>query len=334
MEGWRGAAMSSLRILVVRLSSMGDVVHALPAAASLKHSHSGSELWWLVARPWAPLLEGNPFVDRLVCLRSRRLPDLLATIGELRGAKFGLAVDFQGLVQSALLAWLARPGQLYGFHRSAAREKAAAIFYSRKVRPRATHVVERNLELAAAAGAGNLLRTFWLPEGEPEGELPAGPFVLASPLAGWPHKQWPLEYYAVLDRLLRLRLGLPLVLCAPPTAGGLLAGLGQVRIALSGVRGLIYATRRATAVVGVDSGPLHLAAALGKIGVAIYGPTDPARNGPYGGGFTVLRRPEAVTNYKRRREISPWMRAVTPDEVLEALAERLARAGEAARAQP
>jgi len=310
-------------MLVVRLGSMGDVIHALPAVASLKHSFPGSELWWLINERWSALLEGNPFVDRIVRLESRRLPKLVELIGRLRRARFRLAVDFQGLIQSALLATLARPDELYGFHQSQTREKLAAIFYSRKTRVRSEHVVERNLELAAAAGATNVLCTFPLPEGAPEGELPEGPFVLASPLAGWPYKQWPLEYYALLGRLLKLRLRLPLVVCGPPAAAELLSPLDSVRVLLTGIPGLIYATRRATAVVGVDSGPLHLAAALGKPGVAIYGPTDPARNGPYGGDFTVVRSPEAVTTYRRRREISPWMRAVSPETVLEALAARL-----------
>jgi heptosyltransferase I len=88
---------------------------------------------------------------------------------------------------------------------------------------------------------------------------------------------------------------------------------------------LIDATRRAAAVVGVDSGPLHVAAALGKPGVAIFGPTDPAQTGPYGGSFTVLRSPHAVTSYKRRNEIDPSMRAVTPDAVFDALQPQLAR---------
>jgi len=315
--------MSAFRMLVVRLGSMGDVIHALPAVASLKHSFPGSELWWLIHERWSPLLEGNPFVDRIVRLESRRLSALLALVRQLRRARFRLAVDFQGLIQSALLATLARPEELYGFHQSQTREKLAAVFYSRKTRVRCEHVVERNLELAAAAGANNILCTFPLPEGAPEGELPDGPFVLASPLAGWPYKQWPLEYYALLGRLLSLRFRLPLVLCGPPGAAGLLRGLDGVRVVLTGIPGLIYATRRATAVVGVDSGPLHLAAALGKSGVAIYGPTDPVRNGPYGGSFTILRSPEALTTYRRRREISPWMRAISPEAVFEALAAKL-----------
>ncbi len=315
--------MSGRRILVVRLGSMGDVIHALPAVASLKHSFAGAEVWWLLAARWAPLLEGNPFVDRTLLVGPGRLRGAWEIWRRFRRQGFSLALDFQGLVQSALLASLARPERLYGFHQSQVREKPAALFYSNRVRTRATHVVERNLELAAAAGASAILRTFHLPEGEPEGELPAEPYVLASPLAGWASKQWPLPYYGTLAQRLRRELGMPLVLCGPPSAGPTLAAVPEARALLTGIAGLIYATRRAAAVVGIDSGPLHLAAALGKAGVAIFGPTDPARNGPCGGGFTVLRSPQAVTSYKRRPEIAPSMQAVTPDEVFEALAERL-----------
>jgi heptosyltransferase-1 len=315
--------MKATRILVVRLGSMGDVIHALPAVASLKHSFPGCQLWWLIGARWVPLVEGNPFVDCIVPLESRRLPALVGALRQLRGARFDLAVDFQGLIQSALLATLARPEQLFGFHQSQVRERLAAVFYSRRIRTCSDHVVDRNLELAAAAGANNALLTFQLPPGAPEGELPEGPFVLASPLAGWAYKQWPLEYYALLARLLKLRFRMPLVLCGPPSAAELLGSVDEVRVLLTRIPGLIYATRRAAAVVGVDSGPLHLAAALGKSGVAIYGPTDPARNGPYGGNFTILRSPDAVTTYKRRREISPWMRAISPEAVFEALAPKL-----------
>jgi heptosyltransferase-1 len=171
-------------------------------------------------------------------------------------------------------------------------------------------VVDKNLDLAVAAGATTLLRTFPLPAGRPEGALPPGDFVLASPLAGWRAKQWPIEHYQALATLLDRELGIPLVLDGPPGSG-----LDHC----SGLPGLIHATRCAAAVVGVDSGPLHLAAALGKPGVAIYGPTDPARNGPYGGSLRVLRSPAAVTTYKRGASIDESMRAVSPDHVFEAL---------------
>jgi heptosyltransferase-1 len=172
-------------------------------------------------------------------------------------------------------------------------------------------MVERNMDLARASGAGSQAgdRLFPLPKGRAEGDLPAGDFVLASPLAGWRSKQWPMEYYEKLGERLK-QAGVPLVLNGLPDSG-----LPHH----SGLPGLIHATRRALAVVGVDSGPLHLAAALGKPGVAIFGPTDPARNGPYRSAIRVLRAPAASTSYRRGRSVNESMRQITPDEVFESL---------------
>jgi heptosyltransferase-1 len=177
--------------------------------------------------------------------------------------------------------------------------------------------VDRHLELAATAGAQVAARGFALPEGSPEGSLPDEPFVLANPTAGWTGKQWPLEYYAVLAKQLG-GAGLRLVV-----NGASAIDIPGAIPHVSGLRGLIYATRRAAAVIGLDSGPLHLAAALSKPGVAIFGPTDPARNGPYGGSLRVLRARGATTTYKRRDTIDESMRAVTPEEVWAALRPQL-----------
>ena len=305
------------RILVVRLGAMGDVLHALPAVASLKHSFRGARVTWLVKPQWVPLLEGNPFVDRLVLLRRESPGALYGTWRDLRAEGYDFAVDLQGLLQSAMWASAAHPEKIFGFHASQLRERAAGIFYSSAVPATAAHVVDRNLQLAGAAGATSLLNAFPLPSGSPEGHLPESDFVLASPLAGWRSKQWPLEHYAELASRLRRELGVPLVLNAPP--GTSFPEVPDGLLHCSGISGLIDATRRAAAVVGVDSGPMHLAAALGKPGVAIFGPTDPARNGPYGGTMQVLRDREAVTTYKRGAVIDNSMRRVAPDEVFAAL---------------
>jgi heptosyltransferase I len=289
---------------------MGDIVHALPAVSTLKQNYPGWRLSWAVEPRWAPLLDGNPFVDRLVLIRRDSAAAFRESWRALRSERYDFAVDFQGLIKSALTATFARPKQIFGFHQSQIRERAAGLFYSRKTMSQAAHVVDRNLELAAHAGATAALKKFWLPAGTPEGELPAGDFVLASPLAGWTSKQWPIEYYRSLGARLRKELGLPLVLNGPPGSG-----LDHI----SGLPGLLDATRRAVAVVGVDSGPLHLAAAMGKPGVAIFGPTDPARNGPYGDTIQVLRAPSAATTYKRGASIDPAMQAITPDTVFDSL---------------
>lgn len=302
------------RILAIRLSSMGDVIHTLPAAATLKHSFPRSRLTWLVRPRWMPLLAGNPSIDEVIPVE-RSLASSIAVARRLRAERFDLAVDFQGLVQTALLATAVKPERLVGYHRSCAWERPSAWFYSSEILVHASHIVERNLELAAGAGAVNPLRVFPMPAGSPEGELPPGKFILASPLAGWGHKQWPMESWSELAR----SLDLPLVINGSPDTEPVLRQVRSARVHLSGIDGLIDATRRACAVIGVDSGPLHLAAALGKPGIAIYGPTDPARNGPYGGSLTVLRDAQAVTDYQRHAEPAASMLALTPQMVAQAM---------------
>jgi len=307
-----------VRILVVRLGAMGDIVNTLPAAASLKHGIAHSRISWIVEPRWAPLLEENPYIDEIIPFDRRSFQSLRGAWQQLRAEAFDIAVDFQGLIKSAIVASAARATRIVGFDCEVARECAATWFYSSKGGSKATHVVDQYLDLAAAAGASSLLRTFPIPAGHPEGVLPDEPFVLASPLAGWGAKQWPVESYAELGRMLREEYGLPLVVNAPKPIEA-----PYTRAHVSGLPGLIDATRRAVAVVGVDSGPLHLAAALGKPGVAIYGPTDPARNGPYDSSMTVLRSTSAVTSYARTHHDTS-MRAITPVDVLKALQQQLA----------
>jgi heptosyltransferase I len=315
-------ASPQTRILVVRLSSMGDVIHALPAVATLKHGFPGSHLTWVVAPRWAPLLEDNAFLDRVVILDRRSPQGLLRAWRELRSVHCDFAVDFQGLIKSALTASAARPDRIYGFHHSLLREKAAALFYSRKVMTQSAHVVDRCLDLAAAAGAGSMVRAFPIPAGTPEVPVPAGGFVLACPLAGWRGKQWPMASYGELAGRLRA-IGLELVVSGPGDAVAQLARVPDALVRPTSLAGLIALTRQAQAVVGIDSGPIHLAAALGKPGVAIFGPTDPVRNGPYGGSITVLRSPAAQTTYKRSSTTDASMLAITPKAVMDVLRSRL-----------
>ena len=307
-------------ILIVRLGAMGDIIHALPGAASLKHSFPDALVTWVVEPKWVPLIERNGFVDRLVIFRRDDPLSWRHTKDELRACHYDLAVDFQGLTKSALIAHLARPERIAGFGSRVVRERPAGLFYSTRVPSTAVHVVDQALDLAAGAGATNLVRVFPLPAGMPEGRLPDGPFALASPLAGWASKQWPLEHYARLAAMLREKLGMPLVFNGAP---GKVPGIAGALIHESGIPGLIDATRRAALVIGVDSGPMHLAAALNKSGVAIFGPTDPDRNGPYGGDFQVFRIAGAHTTHRRGTTIDASMRAITPEQVFTALATRV-----------
>src|SRR5207244_4700103 len=187
-----GVSTPRPRILVVRLGAMGDVIHALPAVASLKHSFPGSHLTWLIEMQWAPLLERNPYVDEIAIFERGNPRAWLHNRRKLRDGRFDFAVDFQGLLKSALAASMARPDRIFGFPQAHLRERAAGLFYSDRVVIQSAHIVEQNLELAAAAGAANVLRTFTLPPGNSEGRLPEGAFVFARTHAGVKANTWHL----------------------------------------------------------------------------------------------------------------------------------------------
>lgn len=308
------------KILVVRLGAMGDILHAMPAVASLRAA-GGVRISWLVKPQFRELLEGGA-ADEILEFRRSSPRHLFTTIRTLRRRGFDDAIDFQGLLQSAVLASVSGARCVWGFARHLLREPAAALFYDERVQTDAAHVVDRNLDLALAAGAAARVVEFPLPPGLPEGGLPEQPFVLASPFAGWGAKQWPLDYYFELAGRLEREMEMPLVFNVSPAQAGALERRGA-RVHVSSISGLIHATRRAAAVVGVDSGPLHLAAALDRPGVAIYGPTDPARNGPFSARIRVLRSAGARTSYQRSAEPDESMKAITPAQVFEALREVL-----------
>ncbi len=312
-------------ILVVRLSAMGDIVHTLPAAATLKKSFPERKLIWVVASRWMPLLQGNPFIDQIIPFDRVGLLPAKSAWRRLQDTHAAWAFDFQGLVYSALIGRAARPKVLFGFHSSVAREPLASLFYTCRVPVKGPHRVERNVQLAEAAGARERSYEAWIPDGVPEGDLPSGPFVLASPFAGWTGKEWPIECYEDLGRRLG-REGLQLVVNVPETRAHELVKLRHVQVHTSTLSGLIAATHRATAVIGVDSGPLHLAAALSKPGVALFGPTAPLRTGPFGGSMSVLRAHDVETTYKRHARIHASMKAITMEQVAEALLRSLATA--------
>ena len=156
---------SPRKILVVRLGAMGDVIHALPAVARLKVSFPNAHITWAVESHWVPLLDENPYVDEVVPVALtawRKDPATLSSWQSfqsfrrrLRRAKFDLAIDFQGLLKSAIVTYFSRADRVFGFEKEMARERLAASFYSDRVASHSAHVVERNLELAATVGAGS-----------------------------------------------------------------------------------------------------------------------------------------------------------------------------------
>jgi len=314
------------RILMVRMGAMGDIVHTLPSAATLRRAFPTAGIDWLVDEHWAPLLDENPHVTTVRKLRKRDLPSILRMVAALRERRYDCVIDFQGLMKSAALAGLAGATQVIGFRMEALREKLAAAAYTRTVgAPLDGHVVEQNLALARAAGAKESVIEFPLPAGD---EPPAGDYLAISPSAGWAAKRWPVEKFAELIQRVERQMGwTTIVNCGPgeeELAQTLVRTCGnRIRVVQDGLRALIGVARHARAFVGGDTGPLHIAAAVGTPVVAIFGPTSPQRNGPYAKSVRVVRAPGVETTYARSASGVDIAR-VSVDDVYQALVEVIA----------
>ena len=319
--------------LVVRLGSLGDLMHALPAVAALRSSFPRARLDWVVEQKWFSLVELVTAVDGVIPWH-RSLPGWWGGLRGLRRTHYDCAVDFQGLYKSALLARFSGAPRRIGFHSSFAREPGAARFYSERVIPTGRHVAEMNLSLAVAAGAerpGVMQCPLRLPAEEVPGlrEMLAragiGEFVVVSPGGGWRSKCWPPERYGALCAELWRRLGVRVVLNAGPgeevLAGAVVAAAAPAApLVLSpSLRQLAALLGLARVVVAADTGPLHLAAALGTPVVALFGPTDPARNGPVPKGTVLRNASEEDTTYRRGESYSPAMLALGVEEVTAAI---------------
>ena len=278
--------MSPRSILVVKPSSLGDVVHTLPAVSLLKREWPGARLRWIVNPEWAPLLEGNPDVDEVVLFPRRELSgSLFKQLRWLRATgaacRSDLVLDFQGLLRSALIGRFCRGGELLGL--SDARE-GARFFYDRVARVGREHAVDRYLKLVAALGIDTAGPLTW---NLPQGSRPAGftleePFVLLHPFARGAGKSLSVEEANAFARALPC----PVVLAGrasvtlPDAPKNLVNLLNHTTLSE-----LIWLIRQARFVVSVDSGPMHIAAALTPHLLALHTWSDPALVGPY--------RPEA-----------------------------------------
>jgi len=344
---------SKYRLLVVRLGAMGDILHALPAVTALRKAHPEWVIDWVIEPVWSALLSAQagasrdtsaqnpkqPIVDRVhfaATRKWRRDVFARATRQEIRELRRGLkkehydaVVDLQGAVRSALIGRMARSRRYIGEARP--RESVAKLLFTERVETRGAHVIEQDLEVAQAIAGDELTPVQPMLPFDPDAEIWAegmmaeggnAPAVLINPGAGWGAKRWPVERYADVARGM-LNKGCQVFVNAGPgevmladevvkrTGGGATA-------LLCSLERLIAITRRVSLAIAGDTGPLHLACALGRPVVGIYGPTDPGRNGPFGTRFKVLRHPESQRDHTRRQEPEAGLLTITPDEVIEA----------------
>jgi len=344
---------NNYRLLVVRLGAMGDILHALPAVTALRHAHPGWEIGWVVEPRWRALLRaGNreqrsgigpeqPLVDRLHFaptkdwrrhLLSRRTFAAIGALGrELRSCRYDAVIDLQGALRSAVVARLSGCARRIG--EESPRERPAKLLYSERIITRGAHVIEQDVELASAAAGDALQAAEPLLPVDPAAELWCDalledndrPVALISPGGGWGAKRWPPERYAAVAQGLALRNFRVLVNIGPGELkmAQTICSLGVAQAVNPSIGELIALTRRIALCVAGDTGPLHLACALGRPVVGIYGPTDPSRNGPYGTRCRVLRSPESRRDHSRRDETEAGLLTIEPADVLRAADELL-----------
>lgn len=342
------------RFLVIRLSSIGDVVHALPAVAALGEAFPGAGIDWAIEPRFAGLLDGNRYIRRVLKLDTlgwRRKLGSAATIEAflrsafaLREVAYDAAIDFQGLWKSALIARLSRACERLGFAEYWLREPGAGAFYSERVAPRGRqHVIEMNLALVERLGARADRWQFPLPENPRDCEqverrladLGAQDFILLSPGGGWKAKRWaPENYSRLVGRLGQALPGRVLLTGSPDEEGLIEEILGGARTAKaayfpSTISQFIALVRRARLFVGGDTGPLHLAAALGTPIVGLYGSADPLntpeRNGPFRAEDIVVS-PRGLDDRPRWRKETGYLSGISVDDALDAIRRRLERA--------
>jgi len=336
-------------LLVVRLGAMGDVIHTAAAVSAVRNAFPDIRIGWTVEQRWAELLCAKdaglsgprdafrPVVDfvhvvntkawRKSLLSTATRGQIAAALAEVRDQHYDFAIDFQGAIKSAVVARLSGAKQIIGMAHP--REWPARMLYTQLVETKGSHVIDHYHSLAEAT-----LEKFLpacsaiLPADQRSGRNvrdlpPSGErFAVINPGAGWAAKQWPADRYGAVAKALAGCGFIPLVNFGPGeealASAAERASGGAARPISCTLGELIALLRRSRLFIGGDTGPLHLAAALQVPVVAIFGPTDPARNGPYGTRSIVLRNDESCTSLSHTSEPDPGLLNITADEVITA----------------
>jgi lipopolysaccharide heptosyltransferase I len=326
------------RIAIIRLSSLGDIVHALPAFQALRRQRPAAHITWIAEPPGAALLANFPGIDDILVfdLKSRPGPAakaayLVRFVRRWRG-RFDLLLDFQGLIKSALLAFLLG-GKRLGFGRRNAREPLAALFYSRRASrfPEERHVIRKNLHLLTLAGiaaeAVEYPRREWAPSAPLAAELARaglgrGGWIVLNVGGGWPSKILSESQWLQIAR--GLEGSRPLVLLwgnerEKAVAEAVARRCGARVAPFMGFADLIFFISRARLVVSGDTLALHLADLTGTAAVGVFGPSSPERNGPLlPGSVAVHRRLGCSFCYRRRCDTMACLRDIALEEVVQA----------------
>ncbi|MFH1156473.1 MAG: glycosyltransferase family 9 protein [Pseudomonadota bacterium] len=318
------------RILIIKLGALGDVINTLPLAVALKQE-LGCSIDWLVAPLSFPLVAGHPCVDRAICFNKKKgLDSVLDAARQIRETRYDVTLDLQRILKSGLFAMAARTRRRLGFDRARCKEMSW-IFPFERIPPSDphAHMLTQYLEFGAALGAFPK-NVDWQIQGtsDPFPGLPES-YAVLNIGATKPANQWKPEYFAALAGEVFQTLDL-----VPVLTGGREDMVKAVRIMdMAGTRifdltgrttlpQLVHVIGNASCVVSCDTGPMHLASALGIPLVALFGPSNPSRTGPYSG--RVVKNPLSCSPCNRKHCIEPrCMETILPGDVLDALLDEL-----------
>ncbi len=347
-----------MRLLIVKLGSIGDIVHTLPALAAMRRALPDAEISWVVERGSAEILRDNPLLDRLIEVDTKALRRGLMS-GEtlraprqqlrlLRASAFDLALDFQGLLKSATIARLSRARRIFGFDSDGLREPASRFLLHQRVSiPPGLHVIRKNLTLAKVAlgiSVSDDANDFEFPiaidqvheqEAHDAASGTGGRYAILNPAGGWPTKLWRAEKFGALADALWDQFGLHSLVSYGPGEEQLAnvvlsaAKSGKARALSLSLKGFHALAKGAQVYVGGDTGPTHLAVAARTPIVGLFGPTEWWRNGsPYSDDVCVERNDIDCRVGCHRRSCSKWIcMDIDVERVLHAVTDRLRQPG-------
>jgi heptosyltransferase-1 len=348
-----------MRILIVKLGSIGDKVHTLPAVAAIRKAMPRAEISWVVERSASEILRDNPLLDRLIEVDTKALRRGLVSgetlraprqqLRQLRASAFDIALDFQGLLKSASIARLSGARRVFGFSRESLREPASRILLSKSIRiSENSHVIRKNLALAGSAlgisiseDPGDLefpIATNSTHQAEAVNAAPAGDYAILNPGGGWPTKLWSAERFGRLADELWSHYGLQSLVTYGPGEAELAETVlqssqsGKARAVNISLKGFYELAKRAQVYVGGDTGPTHLAIAAGAPIVGLFGPTEWWRNGSLRADDICVERVDIDCRTDcHRRACSKWIcMDIEVERVFQAVGQRL----QAGRALP
>ncbi len=329
------------RILIIKPSALGDVVHTLPALNLLRRRFPDAHIGWVVSGAFASLLEGHPQLDEVIRFERRRFArgwrDPLAAAKlfrfarDLRTGEFDLVIDLQGLLRSGWMTMRTRAPIRVGFSRT---RELAHFFYTHRVDagPAEQHAIDRYLRVCQFIGCGREPVEFQFHVTDEDRAKVASmvpldqPFCVLLPGSNWPTKRWPAENFSALAPLVRERFGLAAVVAGGSEVSEIAARIPDATdlTGRTNLRELVALLERADLVIANDSGPMHIAAALGRPLVTMFGPTNPQRTGPYGRIDSIVRIDiECSPCYSRRCSHRSCLRWLQVDDVLDVGASQL-----------